>query len=751
MTGTVTGTETAVGRWVGRSVPQIDLDAKLAGSTEYIADLQLPGLLHAAIVRSPVPHGRIRAVHTERARRVPGVRAVVAGPELHTPEFGPYTPDWEILAGGKVRFVGDEIAAVAATTPEAAREAAALVECDIEELPAVFDPAAALAPGAPVLWDNRPDNLSSVFTIERGDVDGAFARAAHVFHGVYRTNRIYHAYLEPVGVIASYESGSYVLHVPTHIPHRARLTYARALGVPLDRVRIVIPAIGGSFGAKYEMNTPLIAAVLSERAGAPVRILFDREEDASFAHPRPPFEFRHDVAVSADGRFLARRTEVTGTAGARTYWAPTVVATAVHRLDSLYRFEAMTGIGRLVYTNENPTTCMRGFGNAEALFGFEQMVDDMAVEIGMDPADLRLRNAVREGDTTLHGWYISSSKLPECVARVRELSDWDGRAAAPTPAALAAAVRDGKTLRGKGMAIAHHVSGYRAILADYDGSSAILRLGGDGSVRVFVGEPDIGQGLKTVMAQLTAERLGVDLDQVRVEDTDSAVSPAAVGTLASRATTMAGQAVLAAVDDALAKLREFTGGRPLPLREALAEYARANCGLPLIATGVHRPNTVMPDADKYGNPSSAYPFAAHVAEVEVDTATGRTAVTGYWAVHDSGTIINPATARGQVLGGIAQGIGWALLEDVTSSEGRVTNPNFLDYRIPGAAELPPVHVEFVPGHEPNGPLGAKSLGEVAINPVVAAIANAVQNATGVRSHDLPISAERLWRLLRSAV
>ncbi|MGH9171312.1 MAG: xanthine dehydrogenase family protein molybdopterin-binding subunit [Acidimicrobiales bacterium] len=757
-------------RWVGRGIPQIDIDQKLNGSAEYVADLRVPGMLHGAIVRAPIAHGRILHIDTARAWKVPGVRAIVLGSELPIRSFGPYIPDWVVLARDKVLHVGDEVAAVAATTPEAAKHAAELVQVAYEELPAVFDPRVVIAGGGPPIHDESPDNVAYRFAIERGDVAAAMDSADRVFSDTYETSRIYHGYLEPIGCVAVYEAGRFLLHVPTHIPFRARLTYAAALGVPVDHVQLRIPEIGGSFGAKYEMNAPIIAAVLAERAGAPVRILFDREEDAANAHPRPGFIFHHTIAIDDQGRFVARMTDVLGTAGARTYWSPVVIATAVHRVDSLYHFGSMSGVGRLVYTNECPTTCMRGFGNAEALFGIEQLIDHIANEIGDDPVELRRRNAVCEGDTTLHGWRISSSKLRNCLDRVVELSGYAERRHKPDVARLV----EGGVLRGIGLAIAHHVSGYRTILRDYDGSSAILRLGGDGSIAVFIGEPDIGQGERTVVAQLVAERLGVNPDVVAVHNSDTALSPASVGTLASRAATMSGMAVLAACDHAInllvehladqwsvgAGAIEFTDGRfvvaddgsgaprTATLGEVLKLFAIVNCGLPLLAQGVHRPPTEIPDANGYGNPSAAYPFAAHVAEIEVDVETGQVRVSRYWAVHDSGTILNPSTARGQVVGGIAQGIGWALTEEVVCRDGRVRNPNFLDYRIPGAGDIPAVDVEFVAGYEPNGPMGAKSLAEVAINPVIAAIANAFFDATGVRPHEMPLSPERVWELLR---
>lgn len=749
---------------VGQAVEQVDVVDKVTGRTTYLTDERETGLLHAVVIRSAVPHGLIRDIDVARARSMPGVHDVITAADCPQGEFGPYVPDWEVLARDKVRFVGDEVAAVAAASPEAAREAAAAVTADIDPLPSVFDPHVSVTDDRPaVLWDERPDNVASRFSISRGDVDGAFGAAEHIFEGTYDTNRIYHGYLEPISVSARYERGVYILHVPSHIPYKARITYAKALGVPLERVRIVVPPIGGSFGAKYEMTVPLIAAVLAKRTGRPVRIAYDREEDAAVAHPRPPFHFTHRFALDADGRFLARETDVLGIAGGRTFWSPNVLATAVHRVDSLYRFGAMRGAGRLAYTNDNPTTCMRGFGNAESLFGIEQMIDDVAETLDIDPVELRLRNIVRKGDTTLHGWRIDSCELPACLETVARRSGFLDRRAL---------VQGGRGTtgrrRGMGLAIGHHVSGYRGILADFDGSSAMVLLGADGSATIHVGEPDIGQGQSTILAQIAADELAIAFEAVRVGGVDSAISPAAVGTLASRATTTAGKAVQLAAAHARERLINFLADHfdvaettldlvdgdvtgladPLSIGDAIRLHGRVRCGLPLIGEGVFTPPTEQPDADKYGNPSTAYPFTAHVAEVEVNCDTGQVIVVDYWAVHDSGTIINPATARGQVIGAVAQGIGWAFLEDVVLTDGIVRNPSFLDYRIPGAGDVPDVDVTFVEEPDPHGPRGAKSLAEAAINPTVAALANAVHDATGLRLTRLPMSAERIWSALQ---
>ncbi len=750
-------------RWVGQGITQVDIDDKLSGTTRYVGDITVDGVLHGAIVRSPVAHGLIRHIDTSRAKNVPGVRAVVTANDRPRGFFGPHADDWEIFASDKVRSRGDEIAAVAANTIDAAQEAAALVAVDIDELPAIFDDWAALAPDAPILWDHSPDNVAFNFEIQRGDSAAGFAAADLIVEDDYASSPIYHAYLEPIGFIAQYHPGdNYTLTGPTHIPYIARTLYAKALGVRPDQIRIVVPPMGGSFGAKYVMLEPLIAAVLSRVTGQPVRIVYDREEDAAVARFRPGLSFHHKIGVTHDGRFVAKESDVLGVAGDRLFWSPEILATAVQRVDGLYDFQNVQGSGKLMYANTSGTTAMRGFGNAEALFGIEQMIDDLADKLSMSPIDLRARNVFREGDRTTHGWLISSSKLDTCMTRVDQASDFS-----QTRKQLA--TRRGTTgvRRGIGLAVGHHVSGYRPILKQYDGSSAIIRAGASGDVTLFVGEPDLGQAQPTILAQLTADTLGCRADRVTSQGIDSALSPDSVGTLASRGTAMAGMATIAAARDAHDRLNNFvaalwhvdpaaihwannaasTCDHSATFDELLSQYVTSNCGLPLLGQGAHKPKTDIPDQTKYGNPSASYPFAAHVAEVQVDCDTGNVEVLNYWAVHDSGTIINPSTARGQVVGAVAQGIGWALLEDVRVTDGVVRNPNFLDYRIPGAGDMPAVHVEFVNGYEPNGPAGAKSVAEVAIDPVTAAICNAIYNATGARIRRLPGAPEQIWDLL----
>lgn len=754
---------------VGQPLPQVDSIEKARGLTQYLQDLSVPGMIYGAIARSQTPHARIKAVDTSRAERLPGVRAVITAKDCPGILFGPQKPeDWEILCRDKVRYVGDEVAAVAAISPEAAEEAAALVGVDYEELPAVYDPFEAMKPGAPVLWEQFPDNIAYRFHIERGDAEAALAGAAHVFEHDFYTGRFYHAPMEPMGSIVQYHAaGSYTMWAPTHIPFRSRMTYSRGLGVSIDKIRIIVPPFGGSFGMKYELNVNCIAALLARKSGQPVKIFLNREDDISTGHPRMGLHFHFRVGTDRNGRFLGKEARVVGSGGARTFWTPPVLSTACYRIDSLYHFQNVRTEGFLVYTNQSPATCFRGFGNAEACTAMETLIDALAEKIGADPIELRRINGVKAGDVSMHGWRIASCGFRECLDHVESASDFRRRKTPPP-----VPPRRG-TVRGIGLAAGNHISGNRIIINEYDGASAQVRVGFEGHVTVIVGEPDIGQGMNTVFAQIAAEVLDLPVAAVHSLPVDTQTSPHGVGTLGSRGTAIAGKAVELAARDARRKLLSVAASllsvgpddvtlrdgkavvmdhpeRTVPVATLGQEYVSRHGGAFLIGHGDFSPPTEIPDATKYGNLSAAYVFGAHVAEVEVDVETGNVRVVRYWAVHDSGTIINPSTAAGQVHGGVAQGIGAALLEEVTLKDGRVTNPNFLDYRIPGFQDIPKMYVKFVETVDPFGPFGAKSIGESSLNPAAAAVCNAIYNAVGVRVHQIPVTPQRLWQLMQDA-
>ncbi|MBD2843733.1 xanthine dehydrogenase family protein molybdopterin-binding subunit [Paenibacillus sp. IB182496] len=733
-----------------------DLQAKLEGQTRYVHDMRLPGQLVGKILRSPHPHARIVRLDVSRARAIKGVVAVLTGEDVPHHTYGPTKfKDWNILARDRVLFIGDEIAAVAAETDAAAKQAIAAIEVEYEELPGVFDPEEAMQPGAPVLHetiagDNRPMRIA----LERGDVERHKQEAAVVKSGRYRSNRIYQGHLEPIGAIASWsDEEGITIWAPSHIPYRARETYAAGFGLPEDKVRIVVPPIGGSFGSKYVLKVHVIAAALAMAARRPVKIIMDRYEDMVTAHPRVPLTFDLEIGADREGNLLYKDVVVYADAGARVYWSPNVIATACTRPDNIYRFQSAKSEGHLCYTNNSPTTCMRGFGNAEMLFAVESVIDEIALELGMDPAELRLRNIVRPGERTIHGYRLDTCLLEECIDKVKAISGWERRADLPP-------------YRGMGIALANHVSGFRAIDPRFDGSTAVLRLKGDGSLELETGEIELGQGMSLSYARIAAQVLGVPEGSILVKSGDTGRYPFGIGTLASRSTVMGGNAAKLAAEalqrrlvslacEVLGKGASLEDGRirygeeTYPLSEAAAWHRARHAGEELTVRETYVPDTEMPDATYYGHPSPNYPFAAHVAEVEVDPDTGRTRVVGYWAVHDSGTIIHETMAKGQVYGAVAQGIGWVTMEDLIVEQGRVKNPSMMDYRMPGARDIPNIEIAFLEGEDPNGPLGAKSLGEVALDPVPGAIANAIAHATGKRGYELPLSAERVWRAIHS--
>jgi 4-hydroxybenzoyl-CoA reductase alpha subunit len=748
-------------RVVGHPLPQIDARERALGAAQFVSDLKLPRMLFGRVLRSPHPHARILRIDTSKAKALVGVKAVVTAEDTPQIPFGPRTEDWTILAGDKVRFVGDEVAAVAAVDEETAEEALELIQVEYEELPAVFDPLEAMRPEAPLIHD-KPKNIVSEFHLTRGDVEEAFKESDFVHSASYFTSQVYQAYLEPMACVTDIDpTGKLTFYLATQIPSMTRLTYAKALNLPLEKIRVVVPYYGGAFGAKMETNLHLIAAILSQKTGRPVRMVNPRQEDFMAGNPRVPMYIDLRIGVKKDGTLMGKEVHVIGAAGGRAVYSMVIVATACYRVDSLYRFQNLKTKGLTVYTNTVPTSCFRGFGNAQMTFALESSMDMIAEAIGMDPAELRIRNGVRTGDVSIHGWKIGSSGLAECIDKATEASHWKEKRA------------EKRFPRGIGLACCNHVSGNRAFAREFDGGAGLVRIGREGKVLVYHGESDMGQGQKTVFAQIVAEELGVPLDWVEVAWVDTEVSPFGMGSFATRGTVFGGNGVKAAAAEARRQILElaaemleanpvdleikegmiFVKGAPeksLPFKRAAEEGLYRRGGAPIVGTGFWVPDTVLPDpVTKYGNISPAYPFACHIAEVEVDTETGQVNLLNYVAAHDVGRAINPQTTEGQIHGGVAQGIGWALMENMITEKGRILNPNFRDYVVPGPLDLPPIKSILVEPIDPNGPFGAKGIGEPALNPVPAAVANAIYHAIGVRITELPITPEKILKALKA--
>lgn len=744
---------------VGRDVPRTDAVPKVTGAAQYVADLRLPGMLHAAVLRSPHPHARIVSIDTRAAEAMPGVKAVVTGADTAGRKWGAFRPDLYPLAIGKVRYVGDEVAAVAATDPEIARAAVDRIVVEYEPLPAVLSLDEALAPGAPLVHEDAPGNVAHRFGFERGDVDAGFRASDVVVEGVWESARQWHAALETIGCVAHWSEGRVTMWCNTQTPWLARGRYAYALGVPESRVRVIQTEVGGGFGGKSgDDNASVICALLARKAGRPVKLVHTREEEFIAGRPRMPMRYWVRLGFSRDGRVRAKEMRMWADNGAYTGKSQAILGAATVRHDALYKYPAVRAESTLVYTNLGPTGAFRGFGNPSADWAVEQAWDLAAEKLGMDVLDLLRLNAVEPGSVSPHNHRITSCELKQCIARAAQLIGWHEKRRRRTPG------------RGLGIACSVHVNGRRSF-GDWDGSTAIVRVNEDGRATVITGEGEIGQGNLTVLRQIAAEELGLPYEDVDITRPDTDVQPHALGALASRLTYVAGNAVKRAAAAAARQLLEaaaeqfgrsaseltILNGQVGPLRGSetefrpVAEVVRAAIyrrgGQPIVGVGSFDNPSEFPDHSRYGNESGAYNFSAHAVEVEVDRATGQVKVLEIAAVVDCGTVIHPAAAEGQVQGAVAQGLGLALHEYFDWYGGVPTDPQFKDYPIPSAATMPKLHVAFADSYEPSGPFGAKGLGEIGLDAVPAAIANAVADAVGVRIHELPITAEKIHRAL----
>ncbi|MFI6344035.1 xanthine dehydrogenase family protein molybdopterin-binding subunit [Streptomyces sp. NPDC050560] len=744
---------------IGSAVERIDAVEKVTGRARYAADTRVPRMLHGAVVRSPHAAARVLSVDTARAKRLPGVHAVITGADTAGVKWGAFRPDLYPLAIDRVRYVGDEVAAVAARDPETARRAAELIHVEYEPLPAVLSLDEALADGAPLVHDDAPGNVAHEFGFDRGGVDAWFERSDVVVEGTWESARQWHAAIETIGCTAEWSQDRVSLWVNTQTPFLARQRYATALGLPLRAVRVVQTEVGGGFGGKSgDDNASVICALLARKAGRPVQLVHTREEEFLASHPRIPMRYAVRLGFTADGLVTAKDIQVTADNGAYTGKAQAVLGAATVRHDALFRYRAVRAHSRLVYTNLEPTGAFRGFGNPSADWAVGQAWDLAADRLGIEVPELFLRNAVEAGSVSPHNHKITSCELKQCISKAAKAIDWDAKRAARLPN------------RGLAMGVSVHVSGRRSF-GDYDGSSAIVRLTEDGRASVIVGEGEIGTGARTTLAQIAAAELGIPVADVSVPRPDTDLTTHALGALASRVTYVAGNAVKRAAEEACRQLLHAAerqlhrpaahlwvedgivqgppgpdGGDPVsaPVGTVVrAELYRPD-GQPIVGVGSFDNPSEFPDQQRYGNESGAYNFVAEAAEVEVDPATGTVRVLELAAAVDCGTVLNPPLAEGQVEGAIAQGLGMALTERFDWRAGAPTRPNFDAYKLPTAEAMPKLHIEFADSYEPTGPFGAKGVGEIALDPVPSIVASAVADAVGVRVHDLPITAEKIF-------
>lgn len=748
---------------VGKRLARLDAFAKVTGTAKFTFDITLPGMLFGKILRSPYAHARILNIDTSKAEQLPGVKAVITAkdtPGIKYVHVGPPFQDRFVLATNRVRYVGEEVAAVAAESIEVAEEALKLLHVEYEVLEAVFDSEDSMKPDAPKI---HAADSNVVMKGQRlyGDVEKAFRESEYVYEDRFVTQAVAHCCMEPHGSLAFFDpNGKLTVWTPTQSPYFVQKELAIVLNMPMSKVRVMEVAVGGGFGARSKIcEDEAISALLARKSGRPVKITLTRREEFSTTRTRHPMIITLRTGVKKHGVLTARHVRLVVDNGAYNQMGPAVMGYAALAATSHYRVPCVKLETYLVYTNKQYGGPFRGFGNPQVAYAIESQMDMIAERLGIDKLEIRLKNCNLTGDVTPCGWKITSSGFRECLLKAAQEIGWDERRENP------------RKNRGIGIAGMIHVSGAK-VYADGDFSSAYINLLEDGTATLFTGTTDIGQGSATVLGMIAAEELGLNLEDVRVTTMDTDVTPVDLGSWASRITFVGGNSVRKAALDIKRQLFQvvaeklecnpsdiqikdkklFVAGSPgksIPVSEAiLASPERV--GKMLIGKGFYDPPSEMINRETgIANISSAYNFAAQAAEVEVDEETGRVRVLRVVAAHDAGRAINPTIVEGQIEGAIVQGMGYALSEQIVCGEdGKMENPNYRDYKIPVSTDIPEIETYIIETNDPEGPFGAKGIGEPGLVPTAPAIGNAIFDAVGVRTTKIPILQEDIWGELK---
>jgi 4-hydroxybenzoyl-CoA reductase subunit alpha len=744
---------------VGARLPMMDAALKVKGSALFTDDLVLPGMLYGKILRSPVPHARILNVDTSKAEKLPGVKGVVTGREIPDRQYGivPKAKDEYALAKDKVRYIGDDVAAVCAIDPEIAGEALELIKVDYEELPAVFDPLASRHDGAPEIHAGVKNNTSFAIKKEFGDVQHAFAQADAVFEDTFFSQAVNHAPLEPHAALAQFDplNGELTLWSATQIPFFLRRNLSNTLQIPESKVRVIKPKVGGGFGQKIDMFAKdFCAAWFAMKLGKPVKFTYDREEVFIATRQRHPMYITVKTGMKKDGTILAQQFKAYADGGAYNSTAPTMIALSCFFLMIPYRVPNLIYEGYHIYTNKPVGGAMRGHGIPQARFAVERQLDMIAVRLGLDPAEVRIKNSIHADEPHPAGFIINTCGFSDSVKKAADAIGWqEKRGKLPLG-------------RGVGLAGASFPSGVSNM--SHISSGAVVQIGRDGAVNVLSGAADIGQGAETVISQIVAEELGVPLVDIRITAADTGITPLDPGTFGSGVTVRAGNAARLAAVSAKQKLfnfvadkleanqadlvardrRIFVKGSPqkgMTFTEALKGYQYADLPMPIVGRGswmapADEPTTLF---KQNGNFSPNYSFMTQAAEVEVDLLTGRVRLLRMVTAHDCGRPINPMLVEGQLEGSVVGGMGQALYENVIVEKGQVMNPSFLDYGFPTFLEMPEIEAIEVETEDPIGPYGAKEAGEGTQLSPAPAIVNAIYDAIGVDFMELPITPEKI--------
>jgi CO/xanthine dehydrogenase Mo-binding subunit len=756
-------------RVIGKPVERVDGPEMLSGQALYGPDMKLPGMLWGKILRSPIPHGRILRIDVEKAKKHPGVKAVICAQDVPVRRYGYAIEDEYIFAIDKVVYVGQPVAAVAAVDEETAEEALSLIDVDYEELPAVFEAEEALRDEAPLVHEVDKYNARSVYLAswhpvpgtniihqasnQRGDVEAALKKADYVFEDTFRASQIHHSYLEPHATLVALRGGTITVWTCSQEVFELRTVMAGLFGVPESKMRVICTKVGGGFGGKIEPRLEPITIALAMKSGKPVKIVMTRTDEFTATAGSTPATVKLKTGVMKDGTLVARDISFIWNTGAH---AEGLAPSNRAMKDGIgpYRIHDIRVTSTLVYTNRVRGTQLRGLGVPEGAFAIESQMDMIAERLKIDPLELRLKNILQDGDINSIGDVVQSIGLRECLEKVAAEIDW----------------RKPKDKNvGRGLAvIAKSPTTHSSI------SGAHVQFNEDGSAQVLVGASELGQGMCVVVSQIAAEELGIPVEAVGITCADTGTTPYDRGTFSSRVTFYTGMAVKKAAEDAKRQLVEMASKMSeIPESDLLVENHRVvskshpeialsfrevleqahNREKPILGRGWYGGKGDYPSLPHKVHGKEYVPgwkYGAQAVEIEVDDETGMIKVRRIASAHDVGTTLNPIGVSGQIRGGVVMGLGYALHERLQFDEGKVINPSFMDYKIPSSHEIPEIVSIPVEVPLPEGPFGAKGIGELAVVGVAPAIGNAIYDALKVRIKELPLFPERVLSAIEDA-
>lgn len=747
----------AVGRYVGTSPPRNDVLYKVRGKARYAANLYMEGMLHGRFLRSPYAHARIVRLDVSAARAAPGVHAVLTASDVPEDRLlvGTLENDTPILAKDLVRYVGEPVVAVAAESLAAADAALELVEVEYEPFPAILMPEQALAPDAPLIHETG--NVIADLKLDRGDVEAAFREAYIVLERTFTNEQVEHCFLEPQSGIAFVDrDGVLTLMCCTQYPHYHHKQLARVTGLPVEKVRVIQTVIGGAFGGKIDVTIECAASLLALRTGRPVKMVLTREEVFEATTKRHVMKIRHKIGARKDGRVVGLDVRVLCDGGAYRSYSLIVAGRCIVHAGGAYSIPNAHVQFTTSFTNHVPSGAMRSFGVVKMAFAMESQLNELAARLGLSPIEIRRINALKDAAPTITGQIVYDVGLLRTLDVIERIYEERKR--------VKAKQSGGPRRVGLGVASLGYGIGYSGVR---NPSTARMRATPEGEVIAYCGTPDIGTGSDTALAQILAETVGIDISRIRVVSGDSTATDDSGPTSASRTTYFSGNAAYLCGQDFKGRFEQAVAARlglpPGSVRlandEVLTDRRRLTfeeaCRLlgpeleAVSGYGKFDPDSALDLKTFRGDPYPTYTYATHLAEVEVDEETGAVQVVRYWAAHDAGKVIHPLNAEGQVEGGVVMGIGMALWEKIVRQDGRILNPNYLNYLLPGAKDVPTeIHTIFVENVDRTGPYGAKGLAEASIIPVPAAIAAAIWDAVGARPDRMPMGPEYVLGLLR---